>query len=444
MLGYQEFFRGKKITVMGMGLLGGVGDIRFLAENGADLIVTDLKQESELSPSLEALREFTNIRYTLGRHDLADFQGRDLIIMAPTTPKNSAFIAEARAQGTPITMWAALFSRFAREAGATIVGITGTRGKTTTTVLMAQTLTAAGKQVITGGNVQGTAILSQLPQVTRDTIVVLELDSWKLQGFGEEKLSPDIAVFTTFYPDHLNYYGGDMQAYLADKALIFLNQRPHDTLIIGEQCEKIVQETYEGKIPSHAVVAYGDDVPSDWSLKIPGQHNRDNAACALFTLRILGVGEDDIKKSFGAFTGVEGRLQFVREFSGVKIYNDTTATTPDATIAALRALDPEDKKNIVLIMGGADKELDMTALIKEIPLHGKKVIMLDGTGTQKMAPQLAGSMIYHSIAEAVDAAMAAASAGDIMLLSPAFASFGMFKNEYDRGDQFMKIINSLE
>ena len=92
MLGYQEFFRGKKITVMGMGLLGGVGDIRFLAENGADLIVTDLKQESELSPSLEALREFTNIRYTLGRHDLADFQGRDLIIMAPTTPKDSVFV----------------------------------------------------------------------------------------------------------------------------------------------------------------------------------------------------------------------------------------------------------------------------------------------------------------------------------------------------------------
>ncbi|HEX8994156.1 MAG TPA: cyanophycin synthetase, partial [Candidatus Paceibacterota bacterium] len=213
-----------------------------------------------------------------------------------------------------------------------------------------------------------------------------------------------------------------------------------------------VQETYEGKIPSHAVVAYADDIPSDWNLKMPGEHNRDNAACALFALRVLGLSEEDIKKGFETFTGVEGRLQFVREVGlpaqagGVKIYNDTTATTPDATIAGLRALDPEGKKNIILIMGGADKQLDMSALIEEIPQHCKEVILLAGTGTTRLAESsewLAGKTQHASLKDAFDAARASAQAGDIILLSPAFASFGMFKNEYDRGDQFIQLVQVL-
>src|SRR6185436_1740447 len=132
-----------------------------------------LKSEEQLQPSLEILKKYPNIRYTLGRHDLADFRDRDLIIKAPSTPLDSVYIAEARKSSTPITMWAALFAQFAREEGATIVGITGTRGKTTVTAMIVAILRAAKKSVVEGGNVQGTSVLPQLAGVTKDTIVVL-------------------------------------------------------------------------------------------------------------------------------------------------------------------------------------------------------------------------------------------------------------------------------
>ena len=206
------YFKGKRVTVMGLGLLGGVGDIAFLAESGADIIATDLKNEADLKPSLDILRKYPNIRFTLGKHELADFKKRDLVIKAPGCPLDSIYIAEARKQGTEVTMWSALFARFAREAGATIVGVTGTRGKTTVTAMIVAILREAGKSVVEGGNVQGTSVLPQFASVTSSTIAVLELDSWKLQGFGEARISPDIAVFTTFYEDHLNYYNADRDA----------------------------------------------------------------------------------------------------------------------------------------------------------------------------------------------------------------------------------------
>src|SRR3989344_6615585 len=274
----SAYFRGKKITVMGLGLLGGVGDIAYLAESGADIIATDLKGEEELRPSLDVLKKFPNIRYTLGRHDLADFRDRDLIIKAPSTPPDSIYIAEARKNGIRITMWASLFATFAHEAGATIVGVTGTRGKTTVTAMISAILRAAGKNVVEGGNVQGTSVLNQLANVTAETIAVLELDSWKLQGFCEAKISPHIAVFTTFYPDHMNYYHDDLGAYLADKANIFLYQKPEDTLILGKQCAPTIIEKYVNKIESKTIVTDELKLPDTWTLCIPGQHNRYNAA----------------------------------------------------------------------------------------------------------------------------------------------------------------------
>ena len=452
-------FKGKKITVMGLGLLGGVGDIAFLAESGADLIVTDLKSEADAAPSLEALKQFSNVRYTLGRHELADFRGRDLIIKAPSTPADSPYIAEARKEGTPIAMWAALFAGFARETGATVVGVTGTRGKTTVTEMIVAILRAAGKPVIQGGNIRGTALLPRVRELTSGTIVVLELDSWKLQGFGEAHISPHVAVFTTLLDDHLNYYHGDRSAYLADKANIFLYQTPSDALILGRQCAATIIEKYGDKIDAQIAVADETKLPDTWALKIPGQHNRYDAALALaaaraaLSLQTPGVGNSDLtpgvgglddkvaKSALEAFAGVPGRLQFVREVDGVKVYNDTTATTPDATLAALRALNVGfTKPNIILIMGGADKELDMNKLLYEIPNYTKRVILLAGTGTEKVRESLPGVPVFDSLAEAVEEAFARAVPGDTILFSPAFASFGMFKNEYDRGDQFDALV----
>lgn len=425
-------FHGKKITVMGLGLLGGVGDIDYLAESGADIIATDIKSEAELQPSLDVLKKFPNIHYTLGRHDLADFRGRDLVIKAPSTPQDSPYVAEARKNGIPVTMWAALFAKFAREAGATIVGITGTRGKTTVTAMIVAIMRAAGRKVIEGGNVRGTSLLPQLANVSAGTVAALELDSWKLQGFGESKMSPNIAVFTTFYPDHLNYYAGSMDAYLADKANIFLYQKPEDTLILGKQCAPTIIEKYGEKIESKITVADELKLTDTWTLKIPGQHNRYNAALALAAARALEVPDDTSRTVLASFAGVPGRLELIAEKNGVKIYNDTTSTTPEATLAALSALNPA---HTVLIMGGTDKNLDMNTLLARLA-DVKRVILLSGSGTNLILEFLPNASVFDTLEMAVAEAFASAQSGDTILFSPAFTSFGMFKNEYDRGEQF--------
>jgi len=439
---YKKFFKGKKITVMGLGLLGGVGDIKFLAECGAELIVTDLKEKKDLKPSLDALRQFKNIKYTLGSHDLDDFKNRDLIIKAPSTPLDSPYIAFARKHNIPITMWAALFSKFAQEVGVKVVGITGTRGKTTTTAMIVHILRTAHKKVIEGGNVQGTSVLSNLPKLRKGTIVVLELDSWKLQGFNDLQISPNVSVFTTFLPDHLNYYAGDMKKYFMDKANIFGFQKKGDVLIVGKQVVPFLKKWTQYRDKQYVVPPVL--LPKGWTLRVPGEHNIYNASLAREVAQNLGIKDAVIKKALQNFKGVAHRLQLVREIKGVKFYNDTTATTPDATIVALHTLGGKNNNNIVLIAGGTDKNLDMGNLIKEIPRYCKAVVLLSGNGTDRVKVSFKSATEVDNLKKAVTVARKFAQRGDIILLSPAFASLGMFKNEYDRGDQFMKIVKNLK
>lgn len=438
---YIDFFKGKRVTVMGLGLLGrGVGDAAFIAHCGAQVTVTDMKTEAQLADSIAQLKLYSNITFHVGGHVESDFTDTDMIIKAAGVRLDSPYIALARKVGVPVYMSTALFAKFACEVGATIVGITGTRGKSTTTQMIYETLKKYGNQVpvLLGGNVRGVSTLAQLPEVTRDTIAILELDSWQLQGFGDLGISPHIAVFTNLLPDHQNYYAG-MGEYFADKAKIFTHQKAGDTLIIGAQ----VRDRVEAARPPVAPLV-PPPLPPDWHLLIPGEHNRDNAALARRALQALGISDDFIKTSLESFSGVEGRLQFVREVNGIKIYNDNNATTPDATIAALKALNVEFyKSRIMLIAGGADKGLDMSGLLYEIAKTCKRVILLAGTGTTRIAPLMQDYSIFDSLDAAVREAHASARPGDVILFSPAFASFGMFKNEYDRGDQFMNIVALL-
>ncbi len=244
-------------------------------------------------------------------------------------------------------------------------------------------------------------------------------------------------------PDHMNYYHDDMEAYFADKANIFLYQKPDDYLILGEQVAPYIQEHgYQGKVPARTIIAGARDIPHDWTLKIPGEHNRYDAGIAVAAARALGIDESALKEGVESFGGVPGRLELVRDIRGIKVYNDTTATVPEATIAALHALGSEER-NIILIMGGADKGLDMRELLQEVSKCCKKVVLLAGSGTQRVASQLTDAAVYEEFAPAVRDAYQAAAPGDIILLSPAFASFGMFKNEYDRGEQFNALIQAL-
>ncbi len=433
----SSHFRGKRITVMGLGLLGrGIGDTRYLAECGAELIVTDLKTREQLAESFVQLEQLQNIRFVLGGHRPEDFKNRDLILKAAGVPLDSPYIAEARKNNIPVRMSADLFAEI---SSIPIIGVTGTRGKSTVTHMVHTILREAGEKVLLGGNVRGISTLSLLSEVTSEHVAVLELDSWQLQGFGEAKISPHIGILTTFFPDHLNYYRGNLDVYFADKANIFLCQKSEDTLVLGEQVAPLVKEKYGNSIRSRIIVADAADLPDDWRLKIPGAHNRYDAALALAAARAFEIPDEISRRALELFAGVPGRLELIAEKNGVRIYNDTTATTPEATLAALEALEAP----LILIMGGADKNLDMSNLLTAVPAYTKHVVLLAGSGTERIRLALSAAPVYGTLKDAVADACAHAGAGDTILFSPAFASFGMFKNEYDRGDQFIATVQSL-
>ena len=439
-MNYKDYFQNKKITLMGLGLLGrGLGDAKFLAENGALLTVTDLKNEKELQTSLESLHKYPNISYRLGGHELSDFQDCDYVLKAAGVPLDSPYIQEAKKNGIPVKMST---SWFAELSGIPILGVTGTRGKSTVTHLLYEILKEAAMDALLGGNVRGVSTLALLPRVTKDSVGVFELDSWQCQGFGDAKMSPHVAVFTTLFPDHMNYYA-DIDQYLEDKAQIFLHQKAGDTLVLGSAVAPVITEKFENAIHAKVVIADPAQFPEGWHMQLSGAHNLLNAMCAIQAARAFGVKDSAIKSVLASFEGVEGRLQFIREVNGVKIYNDTTATTPEATVAALHTL---PGMRVILIMGGADKGLNITELLSLIPAYAKKVILLSGTGTERMrelSPELRAAPVYDTLRKAVEDAVESAEAGDTILFSPAFASFGMFKNEFDRGDQFSEIIRAL-
>ncbi len=438
-------WRGKRITVMGLGLLGrGINITKFLAEEGAELVVTDLKTKEELEPALRELAGHPGITYVLGGHRLENFKNRDMVIKAAGVPLDSPFIAEAKKHTIPVEMDASLFARLTE---ATVVGVTGTRGKSTTTHALYEILQRASegtaRRIYLGGNVRGTATLPLLREAKGGDIVVMELDSWQLQGFGEAGISPHVAVFVTFMPDHMNYYHGDMEQYFRDKSCIFRFQKSGDHFVTNKT---ILEEIEKRHIPIPGTLHLLPN--TEYSIKSPllGEHNQTNLAHAREAARALGVPENIIETSLQNFKGLPGRMEHIADVKGVAVYNDTNATTPDATRAALKAL--SRKKNIVLIMGGADKNLDMSPLIKNLGAYCKAVVLLPGTGTDRIRPALAAENVAlkdaESMKDAVTRAFHTAEAGDIVLLSPAFASFGLFKNEYDRGDQFNSTVRMID
>ncbi len=427
----------------------GIGVVKFLAGKGAKVTVTDLKTANELKTSIKELKNFENkakqkinpIKFILGKHRLEDFKNIDIVFKAAGVPLDSVFIAEAKKNGVPVFMDDALFGR---EACCKIIGITGTRGKTTTSNLIYEIARATGKKVYFAGNVRGMATLPLLEKVQKNDLAILELSSWQLQGWRDLKISPSISVLTNIYPDHQNYYKNSMAKYVYDKEAIFANQKKNDFLVLNKNCSwcKKIAKKAKGKV----VWFSANDVPRGWNLKILGEHNLENIAAAVEVGKILGVPVGKIKKMVENFRGVPGRLEFVREVRGVKYYNDTTSTMPEATIAALRAL---RGKNIILIAGGADKNLNFKNLAPVIKKYAKAVVLLSGTATPKLQQQLLVTRyslpvtIANSMPEAVKIARQFSTRGDVILLSPAAASFGMFKNEFDRGDKFVREIKKI-
>ena len=276
---YGDFFKNKRITVLGLGLLGrGVGDVEFLAKCGAEVLVTDKKSDGELAESVAKLKKYPNVTFRLGGHQKEDFEKCDLVIKSAGVRLDSPEIVAARAAGVPVAMSTALFAKYAMEEGAKVVGVTGTRGKTTVAHMIHHSLISAFAKasadrranVFLGGNVRGISTLAMLPDVKKGDIAVLELDSWQLQGFGELKISPNISVFTNLMPDHQNYYK-DMEEYFSDKANIFRYQKVGDVLIIGNSIADKVRATQP---PLDPIIP--ERIPSDWKLRVVGEQNRGN------------------------------------------------------------------------------------------------------------------------------------------------------------------------
>lgn len=436
---FADYFKGKKVTVMRVGLIGrGIGDTAYMAEAGADITVVDAASQEVMQPAVDALAQFENITFKFGAYDFDDFKDADFILVGAGAPLDEPVLVQCREAGVTLKQSAALFAEL---SGIPIIGITGTRGKSTTTHMIHHVLTHTFEgEILLGGNVRGLSNLQLLKKVEEDSIAVMELDSWQLQGFGWAKISPHIAVFTNFMSDHMNYYHGDMEAYFADKANIFRYQDDHGVLITTLEVFEWAKKLKGATLTQEVVLVDSSVIPEDAVLLMPGEHNRQNAALAYKALEALGLNEEEIFAGLATFPGVEGRLQYLGEIDDVKIYNDNNATTPEAVMMGLKAVGNIDDKNVIWLGGGAKKDVDTTELLATIPHYCKKVILLAGTGTDTIKEAIECEVV-ESVEAGVKTGLAAAEPGDVLLFSPGFASFGMFKNEYERNDEFLRVIN---
>lgn len=452
---------------MGLGLHGGgIGTVRFLSGAGAKIIVTDLKPREELAPSLEKLKDLKAVEYVLGQHRPEDFTSADMVVKTPPVPWSNKYIKLALEKNIPVEVDSSLFFKLCKNP---IVGVTGTRGKTTTAALIFEILKAAGKNPLKAGIGQ-IPVLNKLNELKKDSIVVFELSSWRLSALGKYKLSPEISVVTNIYRDHLNYYK-TMEDYIADKKNIFFYQKMDDTCIINWDNE-VVKEL-AGGVKSN-LVKFSTNRISDGQavfvengaiyfnngvdekkvmeiadIKIRGTHNIPNILAAIGACAALGVDLEIMKKAISSFTGLPHRLEFVREIGGVKYFNDTAATSPEGAMAGIDSF----SEPIILISGGADKNLDVSGLGKSIAGKVKGVIFLKGTATEKIISEVKKNLsageekefaIIDSMAKAVELARGSAESGDVVLLSPGVASFGLFQNEFDRGDKFKEAVRGLK
>lgn len=438
---FKKDYQDKKVLIMGLGLLGrGVQDAAFFAQIGAKVTVTDLKTSSQLKPSLAKLKKFP-LKYVLGKHRKKDILRADMILRNAAIPLNSPFLQIARENSIPIEMDESLFAQY---APVKMIGITGTRGKSTITMLVYQILKEAGFPVWLGGNVSGVATLPLLEKVNQDDFVVAELSSWQLQGFKKIKKSPYIAIISNIYEDHLNRYSS-MKIYIEDKKAIFKYQTKNDYLILNDDSLAVKRLAKEAK--SKIIWFSKKDFPLNWQLKIKGEHNQSNTAAAIKAAEVIAVDKKIVKKVIESFIGLSQRLETITHINDVEYVNDTTSTTPAAGMAALNSF----KKPIVLIAGGNSKNLEMSDFAQKISQKVKKVVFLKGTETDNLIElvkkfkgekKIAGR--FNNLKKAVLKAKSLANPGEVVLFSPGCTSFGMFSNEFDRGEQFNKIVKFLK
>lgn len=480
-----EDIQDKVVTVMGLGAYkqgSGVGAAKWLLKHGAQIVITDLKGEQALKESVDLVTDwYETLRtehperdiyapvFILGQHREDDFLNVELVVKNPDVPKESAYVKLAVEHGVRVESDVSLFLHFYPHP---VIAVTGTRGKSTTTSLIGEMLKTVNPKAVIAGNIMHSPLedLDWMLQEPSPVPIALEMSSWLLESLEHMDRGFEVAVLTNVSEDHLDRYDS-FASYLAAKEQVFKHQRSDQKAVLNFDHDIVRQvgERVTGRklwfsskpLPIDLEGAFIDQNGdlhlridgnerrlchvSEWP-SLQGQHNIENALAASIAASVSGVSDEHICAALKSFDGLPGRQQSVREFNGVTYVNDTNATSPDGVIVALKRFANPEKKNIVIIVGGKGKGSGFASMAAEIQRTCKQAIYLEGTATseieQAVGPSVPGINV-SSMDEAVAAARGASEAGDVVLLSPGTASFGMFKNAYDRGGQFVEAVKNL-
>lgn len=451
----MQSYKGKTVLIMGLGLNGGgVASARFFAREGASVLVTDLRSPEVLAPSIKALSGFPNIEYRLGEHKIEDFEQAALVIKSPGVPASSPYLKAAKKIETDISIF--LDQAFEN----TIIAVTGTKGKSTIVSSLKLFLDGAFENVILAGNITKSP-LDFLP-ITKDQLIILELSSWQLADIkAMHKLRPRIAIISNVLRDHQNKYD-NFEQYVADKCSIYQDQTEKDFTLFSDD-EQGRSFGKRAKSQSYFISAGGSSPEGAFlgkeltgHLSLPGFHDlvlptpsseittqvtQKNMLFAATAAVLVGEAPQTVFERARLWKGIAHRMEVTAVSSSQTTFiNDTTATIPDATIAALKAL----SKPVHLLLGGQDKNLDYRELVKMLPNVASIHLLRGSATTEKILPLLKKEHIpfsgpLESFEQSFKAAAAQAKGNDYVLLSPGATSFSEFNNEFERGDLFRRL-----
>lgn len=457
-------FRNLPVTVMGLGRFGGgLGAVKYLLDRGARVTVTDLRAEDQLADSLKEFDQSKLARLQTGGHRDEDFADAQLVVVNPAVKPTCPWLAKLRSRGLPLTSEMNLFWQ---HNHGRVIGVTGSNGKSTTTALIAHLLKTAGQRVHLGGNL-GVSLLPIVDSIEPTDWVVLELSSFQLADLNRIEASPEIAVVTNFAPNHLDWHR-DLDDYRSAKQTILRWQRASDSAVLNDEDEDVREWPVRGRVEFFGSRSRGSSTitpspsppcssdagrgePDTLSqlldlMPLPGEHNRMNAWAAVLAARAAGVDDAALPEGLRTFRGLPHRMEFVAEIDGRRFYNDSLATTPESALCALKAF----PGRVVLLAGGYDKQVDLTAFAHAAAEKCEVIAWMGqtGRGLHAAAANWAehhhrptdGWKVTHSLAEAFDWAWSHSQPGDVILLSPACASFDWFQNFADRGEQFRKLV----
>lgn len=443
---------GKRVLVIGLGKTG-LATVRFLAERGAKIVVTDEKPLRELTAALSELSIIGN-SFEVKEYSPASLAKIDMVVPSPGVPPSSALIREALRRGVPVLSEIEVAFRFLKRPA---IAITGTNGKTTTTTLVGELLKGGGKNVFVGGNI-GSPLIGAVDGAQPFDYAVLEISSFQLQWI--DYFRPAVSVLLNTTVDHLDYHG-TFDEYRAAKERIFENQRagdlailnaddPHSLPLLGSleadiQCFSSASRLRSGIFLDDrdirlATGHYDEKYPLEM-IKIPGIHNIENVMAAVLMARACGCSREKIIEVTESFRGVSHRIEFIADKGGVLFYDDSKGTNVGAVIRALESF----PGNVILMLGGRDKGGDFENLIEMIR-RKVKILVLFGEARQKINSVLGGiveTAVSATLKEAVAAAYSQACPGDIVVLSPGCTSFDEFTSYAERGRLFQEWVKAL-